>query len=98
MKPLHTVSSNNLNHEAQALMERKYDKLLAACRRERSSGHASCSDHARVLHDMGRSDSMEPTHMQNIVGDAVLFELEECRCSCATPKIRSRTETGSGPI
>jgi hypothetical protein len=49
---------------------------LGACRRERSSGHASCCDNARVLHVTGRSGSTEPTHRQNTVSDTVLFELE----------------------
>src|SRR5258708_25565162 len=61
---------------------------LAACRRERSSGHASCSNSARILHGTGRSDSTEPTRRQNTVSDAVLFGLEGCCRPCATPKIR----------
>ena len=62
--------------------------LLAACRREQSNGHASRSDNARVLHDMNRSDSKEPTHRQNMAGYAVRFELGGYGCSCATPRIR----------
>lgn len=54
-------------------------RRLAACRRERSKGHISRSDCAHVLHNMGRSDSTEPSHRQNMVGDAVLFGLEGCR-------------------
>ena len=63
-------------------------RRLAACRREWSSGHASCSNSACILYGMGRSDSMEPTCRQNTVSDAVLFGLEGCCCPCATPRIR----------
>ena len=37
--------------------------MLAACRRERNSDHASHSDSACVLHGTGGSDSTEPTHI-----------------------------------
>jgi hypothetical protein len=61
---------------------------LAACRRERSSGHISRSESARILHTTSRSNSMELTYRQNTVGQSVLFGLEGCRCPWPTPKIR----------
>jgi ubiquinone/menaquinone biosynthesis C-methylase UbiE len=62
--------------------------ILAACRRERSSGHISRSESARILHTTSRSNSMELTYRQNTVGQSVLFGLEGCRCPWPTPKIR----------
>src|SRR5258708_37020427 len=42
---------------------------LAACRRERSSGHVGCFVSACVLHSTGGSDSMEHGRRRKTVGD-----------------------------
>ncbi len=42
--------------------------MLAACRRERSSSHASRSGRARVLHGTGR-ERLKSGRRQNRVGD-----------------------------
>lgn len=63
-------------------------ELLAACRRERSSGHTSCSESARILQNAGRNDSKGLTYRQNTVGHGVLCGLEGYHCPCPTPKIR----------
>lgn len=61
---------------------------LAACRRERSSSHTSCSESARILQNTGRNDSMGLTYRPNMVDHGILCQLERYRCPCSTPKIK----------
>ena len=43
--------------------------VLAACRRERSKGLASCTASAHVIHGTNRSERTERDHRQNTVDD-----------------------------
>ena len=61
---------------------------LAACRRERSRGLASCSASAQVIHGTSRSERTECDHRQNTVGDDAPSGLQACRCSRVRPRIR----------